>query len=114
MKIDPTGRLPQQPLEQVAPAARKPQTPPPADQVEISGRANADATYSRAPVPNRAAEVSSLEVHMAQDARAQKLAEVRSRMDAGVYNSRDLIEKVVDRLLDRWKLGPAEKPDSTA
>ena len=114
MKIDPTGRIPQKHLEQVAPATRRPQTPPPADQVEISGRATADATYSRTPVPARAEEVSSLEVHMAKDARAQKLAEVRSRIDAGVYNSRDLIEKLVDRLLDTWKLGPAEKPDSTA
>ena len=114
MRIDPTGRVPQQPSEQVTKAARKPQASPPPDQVEISGREDADATYARTPVPDRSAKVSSLEVHMAQDARAQKLAEVRSRMDAGVYNSRDLIEKVVDRLLDTWKLGPAEKPDSNA
>jgi hypothetical protein len=50
---------------------------------------------------------------MAQDARAQKLAEVRSRLDAGVYNTRELIERVVDRLLDTWNLS-ARKPDSSS
>ena len=46
---------------------------------------------------------------MATDAREQKLAEVRLRLESGAYNSRDMIERVVDRLLDKWNLFPPNK-----
>ena len=52
---------------------------------------------------------------MTQDARAQKLASIRQRMEAGVYNTREIVEQVVDRLLDRWNLNESSgttKPTS--
>lgn len=44
---------------------------------------------------------------MATDARAQKLAAIEKRIQEGAYNTRLSIERVVDRLLDKWNLGSA-------
>lgn len=41
---------------------------------------------------------------MATDARAEKLAAIERRIQDGVYDSRATIERVVDRLLDKWNL----------
>lgn len=113
MKIDPTGRVPNLPAQPTASTAKRAGTSSPGDQIDIAGRPTAEATYSRVPASDRASQDSTLEVQMAQDARAQKLAEIRSRMEAGVYNSRDMIERVVDRLLDKWDLGPSGKRNTT-
>ena len=113
MKIDPTGRLAGTLAEPVATRVEQPAKPA-TDALELSGRSPEAATYNRVPTAGGQPLDSSREAHMAQDARAQKLAEVRLRMEAGVYNSREVIEKVVDRLLDAWKLGPAGRSDSSA
>jgi hypothetical protein len=113
MKVDPTGRVPGQLAKPATPKAEQPPSTP-SDKLEISGKAPAGATYDRAAVTDRPPLGSRSEVEMAAEARAQKLAEIRSRMDAGVYNSRDMIEKVVDRLLSAWKLGPSRNSDSNA
>jgi hypothetical protein len=114
MKIDPTGKVlitPRTPeLPKAQPAAPVPST----DQVEIKGATRPGATYERVPVGERSQAGSTPEVPMAQNARAQKLAEVRSRVEAGAYNSREMIEKVVDRLLSSWKLGSGTRPDADA
>jgi hypothetical protein len=89
----------------------------PWDQLELSlaGRSESRATYTRSDVASATIATQPAEVTMAQDARAQKLASTRQRMEAGVYNSREMIERVVDRLLEKWNLyesGGLTKPPS--
>lgn len=111
MKVDPTGQLSETTPRPDVPRAEPKPALPPADQVEISGSTRADATYGRgAATPSG----SSPEVSMASDARAQRLAEIRSRVESGAYNSREMIEKVVDRLLSSWRLGSKGNPDANA
>jgi hypothetical protein len=113
MKIDPTGKVPIVPERPPVRAAEPTRQGSPADAVELSGGAASAATYRRAPVPDPSPAGSLSEVPMVADARAQKLAEIRSRVESGAYNSREMIEKVVDRLLSSWKLGPS-RPDTDA
>jgi hypothetical protein len=47
---------------------------------------------------------------MAPDARAQKIQAIKDRIQAGVYDSREIIERVVDRLLEKWQIDPGQKP----
>lgn len=111
MKIDPTRNVPgvvSQPETKQVKASPK----PPSDQVKISGSALREPTYGRVPVMDRVSSGSSSEVTMTQNARAQKLAEIRSRVESGAYNSREMIEKVVDRLLSSWKLASGPSPDA--
>jgi len=51
------------------------------------------------------AAAQNAEAIMVTDARAQKLAAIEKRIQDGVYNTRQSIERVVDRLLDKWHLG---------
>ena len=102
MKVDPTGKLPETTPRPDLPRVEAKPAQPPGDQVNISGKAPAGATYGRGTATPTG---SSSEGSMASDARAQKLAEIRSRVESGAYNSREMIEKVVDRLLSKWKLG---------
>jgi len=96
----------------------EPQAPGRTDQLELSGGAREaanEATYTRSDVaPPEATASRPAEVPMAQDARAQKLAEIRQRMEAGVYNSREIIEQIVDRLLDEWNVTGAKGTQSSA
>lgn len=113
MKVDPAGKLPgvsPKPEVRKADAAR---VTPSADKVEISGASPGEATYGRVPV-DKSPSSSSPEGSMAVEARAQKLAEIRSRVESGAYNSREMIERVVDRLLSSWKLGSKGSPDASA
>jgi anti-sigma28 factor (negative regulator of flagellin synthesis) len=54
-----------------------------------------------------ATQTREAEAIMATDARAQKLAAIEKRIQEGAYNTRLSIERVVDRLLDKWNLGSA-------
>lgn len=54
--------------------------------------------------PTGVAEAHHAEGIMATDARAEKLAAIEKRIQDGVYDSRATIERVVDRLLDKWNL----------
>jgi anti-sigma28 factor (negative regulator of flagellin synthesis) len=105
-------------LPESRPAAQKPEkaTPQHSDQLELNHAAGpkSEATYSRSDVVPAKATTQSVEVTMAQDARAQKLASIRQRMEAGVYNSREIIERVVDRLLDRWNLNESGGTSKTS
>ncbi len=113
MKVDPAGKLPGLSSKPEMQKAEPANVTPPADKVEISGSAPRGATYGRFPVDTSPSSSSS-EVSMVADARAQKLAEIRSRVESGAYNSREMIEKVVDRLLSSWKLGSKGSPDANA
>jgi hypothetical protein len=64
------------------------------------------ATYGPGDVrPVGTPEARNAEAIMGPDARAEKLAAIEKRIQEGVYNSRQSIERVVDRLLDKWNLG---------
>jgi len=92
-------------------------TPPrsPQDEVQLSSRqpaASKQPTYSPQTV-RRAAQApaaSRAEKTMAPDARAQKIQAIKDRIQAGVYDSREIIERVVDRLLEKWQIDPGQKP----
>lgn len=113
MKVDPAGKLPGVSPKPEVRKAEAAEVSPPADKVEISGSTPGTATYGRVPV-DRSPLSSSPEGSMAVDARTQKLAEIRSRVESGAYNSREMIEKVVDRLLSSWKLGSKGNPNADA
>jgi hypothetical protein len=86
-----------------APVARE-------DSVHIAGTAagrKGSATYTRADAISERAGIAAarsdeLEAGMATDPRTLKIADIRKRIDEGAYNSRGIIEQVVDRLLEKW------------
>jgi hypothetical protein len=113
MTVDPIGGAPSQLPEPGGkrPDAQKPQ--PDKDLVDLTRQAatgQKEATYSREQV-RQAAWTGPAELTMATDARAQRLAAIRERVQAGVYDTREVIERVVDRLLERWQLGSRNRPD---
>lgn len=67
------------------------------------------ATYGpKGAAPNGGTtQARDAEAIMVTDARAQKLAAIEKRIQEGAYNTRLTIERVVDRLLDKWHLGAA-------
>jgi hypothetical protein len=110
MTVKPIGGAPPE-LPESRQSVQKPEKAPTqrSDQLELNQGAGSksDATYARSDVAPARTAIQPAEVTMAQDTRAQKLASIRQRMEAGVYNSREIIEQVVDRLLERWNLNDA-------
>ena len=51
---------------------------------------------------------------MKDAARKDKLAAIRQRIEAGEYDSREVIERVVDRLLEKWGLVGTKVPPDRA
>jgi hypothetical protein len=51
------------------------------------------------------------EAGMVTDPRTLKIADIRKRIDEGAYNSRGIIEQVVDRLLEKWGIGPTSSAE---
>ena len=92
--------------------SEKPLSQPRSDAVELSrGDPAREATYSRkTAVGSSRPQPASAEEGMADLARAQRLDAIRQRIEDGVYDSREVIEKVVDRLLDTWDLGASHPP----
>jgi anti-sigma28 factor (negative regulator of flagellin synthesis) len=92
-------------------------TPPrsPQDEVHLSSRqpvAPKEPTYSPKTVrrAQAAPSASRAEKTMAPDARAQKVQAIKDRIQAGVYDSQEIIERVVDRLLEKWQIDPGQEP----
>ena len=54
------------------------------------------------------------EIFMKDAARKDKLAAIRQRIEAGEYDSREVIERVVDRLLEKWGLVGTKVPPDRA
>lgn len=104
MKVDPPGPVQELDTELAAPARPVSESGPDEGQV-TAGVTACDS--------GEAPEASSLEVRMSKSARTQKLAEVRQRVESGAYNTRDMIERVVDRLLDKWNLPSPGKSNRT-
>jgi hypothetical protein len=48
---------------------------------------------------------------MVTDPRTLKIADIRKRIDEGAYNSRGIIEQVVDRLLEKWGIRPTSSAE---
>jgi len=67
------------------------------------------ATYSRLQIASAsaAARTGNVETHMATEARASKIAAIEKRIGEGVYNARETLERVAERLMEKWGLGPS-------
>ena len=92
--------------------SEKPLSKPRTDAVELSSGNGADrATYFRTDaVGSSRLQPASAEEGMADLARAKRLDAIRQRIEAGVYDSREVIELIVDRLLERWQLEASHPP----
>ena len=92
--------------------SEKPLSEPRTDAVELSSGNGADtATYFRTDaVGSSRLQPAFAEEGMADLARAQRLDAIRQRIEAGVYDSREVIELIVDRLLEKWQLDANHPP----
>ena len=112
MTVDRNHGSPGTPPEPEPGRSEKPLSKSRTDAVERSSGNGADgATYSRTDaVGSSRLQPASAEEGMADLARAQRLDAIRQRIEAGVYDSREVIEQIVDRLLDKWQLGTSHEP----
>lgn len=112
MKINPVGGgglVP--PNANGAAAGKDIKDKPAADTVEL-GTSSTKTKDSPAPTYSRADVVASsgtgtnqlVETQMTSDARASRLAAIEKRVGEGAYNTREIIERVADRLLQEWGL----------